>query len=73
MTTLSTDLSKDADTIRAASGEQPLALVSVVSATLLTAQDQVSSAVETLKGVEVKGELQDAFDQAPVCSAFPSL
>jgi hypothetical protein len=73
LTGLSTALSKDADTIRAASGEQPLALVSVVSSTLLVAQDQVASAVETLKGVEVEGELQDAFDQAPVCDAFSNL
>jgi hypothetical protein len=70
---LSAALSKDAETIRAASDDGLLNHVSVVSSTLLDAQDQVKTAVAELKSADAKGELSDAFAQAPACDSFPNL
>jgi hypothetical protein len=70
---LSASLQENAQTIQEANTDSLLAAVSVVSTTLLDAQDQVSAAVEQLKVVNARGELEIAFSQAPACSAFPNL
>ncbi len=73
LTDLSTALSNDAEAIRASSADGLLEHVSVVSTTLLAAQDHVKAAVDQLKAADAKGEVSAAFSQAPACDAFPNL
>jgi hypothetical protein len=70
---LSASLHENAQTIQEANTDSVLSAVSVVSTTLLDAQDEISAAVEQLKVVNTRGELEIAFSQAPACAAFPSL
>jgi hypothetical protein len=68
---LATALEKHASTVEdAIAGSSALNALSVVSSTLLTAQGQVSSAVEELKQLDAKGELSDAFSKAPSCESL---
>src|SRR3954468_1374756 len=73
LTDLSSALSKDAEAIRAAGADGLLEHMSVVSTTLLAAQDHVKAAVDQLEAADAKGELSDAFSQAPACDAFSNL
>jgi hypothetical protein len=73
LTDLSSALSTDADAIRDSGADGLLEHVSVVSTTLLSAQDQVKAAVDQLKAADAKGEVSAAFSQAPACAAFPNL
>jgi hypothetical protein len=67
---LATSLKQDAQKISDASSGSVLEAVSVVSTTLVTARDQVSAAVDELEKVDAKGELKDAFAQAPSCASL---
>ena len=67
--TLSTQLDDDLNTIKSISGSSLLEGVSTASATLVTAQKQITSAFDQLKGLDPKGELGDAFSQASSCSS----
>ena len=46
--------------------------VSVVTSTLATAGQQVSSTLTGLQGVGAKGELESAFKAAPSCQSLPA-
>jgi|tagenome__1003787_1003787.scaffolds.fasta_scaffold20929028_2 hypothetical protein len=63
-------LQHDAETIADASSGSALEAVSVVSTTLVTARDEVASAVDELEKVDAKGELKTAFETAPACVAL---
>src|SRR4051794_10662819 len=73
LTDLSSALSKDAEAIRDAGADGLLEHMSVVSTTLLQAQDQVKTAVDQLEAADAKGEVSAAFAQAPACDAFSNL
>jgi hypothetical protein len=68
--TLSSQLDTDATTIKSALSSGLLAGVSTISATLVTAQKQITTAFDQLKGLDPKGELGDAFSQASSCSSL---
>ena len=68
--TLSTQLDDDLNTIKSISGSSLLEGVSTASATLVTAQKQITTAFDQLKGLDPKGELGDAFSQASSCSSL---
>ena len=57
-------------TIKSASDSGLLSGISTASATLATAQKQITTAFDQLKGLDPKGELGDAFSQASSCSSF---
>jgi hypothetical protein len=67
---LVTSLNHDAETIADASSGSVLEAVSVVSTTLVTARDEVASAVDELEKIDAKGELKTAFATAPSCVAL---
>jgi hypothetical protein len=73
---LSTQLSKNVNKIQEALKPNPssaanaLATLSTVSATLATMAHNLSLAAANLKQANVKGEVQQAFQQAPACKAF---
>ena len=67
---LSASLKQDAQKIADASSGSVLEAVSVVSTALVTARDQVAAAVDELEKVDAKGELKDAFAQAPSCASL---
>jgi hypothetical protein len=71
--TLATQLQDGADKIAAASSGSTLNTISVVSSTLITAQDQLKTAITQLKQLDAKGELQSAFKQAPACANVSGL
>src|SRR3954452_1153184 len=73
LTDLSSALSKDAEAIRDSAADGLLEHMSVVSTTLLDAQDHVKAAVDQLEAADAKGELSAAFAQAPACDAFSNL
>ena len=69
---LSSELRTNADTIQTARDGASdisgiLSAVATVGATLVTMQSQVSSTFNSLKQLDVKGELQTAFQQASAC------
>jgi hypothetical protein len=68
--TLSSQLNEDANTIKSASGSGLLTGISTASAALVTAQQQITTAFDQLKGLDAKGELGDAFSQASACSSL---
>jgi hypothetical protein len=68
--TLSSNLKTDMSTIQDAAGAGGLQAISGITAGLATAQTQITSAVTTLKGLDAKGELSDAFAQAPSCASL---
>jgi chromosome segregation ATPase len=73
---LSTQFSKNVNKIQQAlkatpsSAANALATLSTVSATLATMAQNLSLAAANLKQANVKGEVQQAFKQAPACKAF---
>lgn len=69
---LASQLEKDAQAIADATAESSSALtaISAVSATLVTAKDQIRSAYDDLKQIDAKGELQEAFSTAPACETL---
>jgi membrane-associated HD superfamily phosphohydrolase len=68
--TLSSQLSDDADAVKSASSSSLLTAISTASATLATAQKQITTAFDELKGLDPKGELGDAFSQASSCASL---
>jgi hypothetical protein len=68
--TLSSQLDDDINTIKSASGSGLLTGISTATATLATAQKQITTAFDQLKGLDPKGELGDAFSQASSCSSL---
>lgn len=69
--TLSTNLGTDTTTIQDAAGTG-VQRISAVTGALATAQTQVTTALTSLQGVDAKGELSDAFAQAPACASMTS-
>jgi hypothetical protein len=67
---LASSLGEVAQTIEDATSGTVLSAVSTVSTALVTAQGQITTALDQLKKADAKGELQDAFSKAPACSAF---
>jgi hypothetical protein len=68
--TLSSQLDTDVSTIKSATSSSLLTGVSTITATLATAQKQITTAFDQLKGLDAKGELGDAFSQASSCSSL---
>jgi hypothetical protein len=69
---LAADLRKQADTVNVATQADTGALeaVSVVSTALVTAGNHVKTALDDLRQLEPKGELEQAFSTAPSCSSL---
>ncbi len=72
---LSTDLEADVksvqDAVDGASGISGLvSAIPVITSTLVTAKDQVSSTISDLQSLDAKGELQSAFKQASSCAKY---
>ena len=69
---LASQLQKDAQAISDATGgsSSALTVISEVSTTLVTAKGQITSAVDDLKQIDAKGELQEAFTTAPACKSL---
>jgi len=71
---LASDLEDDANAIKeATSGSSALSAISAVSSTLVTAQDQVKSAIDDLDSLGAKSELQQALADAEACDSVPGL
>ncbi len=70
--TLSTNLNKDVSTIQDAAGSGLLKGASTITTTLTTVQSQITTAFNQLKGLDAKGELSQAFSDAPSCSSLKS-
>jgi hypothetical protein len=69
--TTGTDAIKDAvDGVSSISGI--VGAVATIGTTLATMQSQVTTTYTTLKGLDAKGELQDAFEQASACQQLSS-
>jgi len=68
--TLSSQLDADVSAVKSASQSGLLTGISTASATLVTAQKQITTAFDQLKGLDPKGELGDAFSQASSCSSL---
>lgn len=70
---LNDDSKKIQDAIdNASGGSGVLNAVSVVSSTLVTMGNQVSSTFADLKNIDAKGELENAFKQADSCQSLTS-
>ena len=70
--TLSTNLNNDMSTIQDATGSGLLKGASTITATLATVQTQITTAFNQLKSLDAKGELSQAFSDAPSCSSLKS-
>jgi hypothetical protein len=73
--TLADELSTDADTIKSAlndisSGSGIAAAVSTITTTAQKMGTQAQTAVNNLKGLDAKGELKSAFENAPNCKTL---
>ena len=68
--TLSSQLDANVTTIQSATGSGLLAGISKATGALATAQTQITTAFDQLKGLDAKGELGDAFSQASSCSSL---
>ena len=68
--TLATQLDTDSSTIQGATEDSVLAGVAAATGALATAQAQIKTAFSTLKGLDAKGELGQAFAQASSCSSL---
>jgi hypothetical protein len=64
---LSTSLKEDANAIQDAGGGTARSAISAVGTTLVTAQSQISQAIDKLQQLDVESELKDAFSQAASC------
>ncbi len=74
---LSSDLSDGVDQIQGSINDVSgasgvMAAVSSVSGTLATMQQQISSAFTSLKNLDAKGKLTQAFSDAPACAPYTS-
>ena len=74
---LSSDLTTSTESIRdAVDGVSSISgivgAVATIGTTLATMQSQVTTTDTTLKGLDAKGELQDAFEQASACQQLSS-
>jgi hypothetical protein len=67
---LNASLRKDVNDITAAKGESVAQRLATATAALTSAKSQVTAAVSDLKGLDAKGELGNAFSQAPSCSSL---
>lgn len=69
---LATELDADSQAIKNAksSSNGTIATVSAVTASLSKMGDQISSTFTTLQGLDAKGELSDAFKNAPSCKSL---
>jgi hypothetical protein len=68
--TLSDQLNSDLDTVKAADGTGLVQSLSTVTGALATAQTQIQTAFNQLKGLDAQGELSDAFEQASACESL---
>jgi hypothetical protein len=68
--TLSNQLNTDLDTVKGASGGGLVQSLSTVTGALSSAQSQVKTAFDQFQGLDVKGELSDAFKQASACQSL---
>ena len=68
--TLSTNLDKDVSTIQDAAGSGLLKGASTITTTLTTVQSELTTAFNELKSLDAKGELSQAFSDAPSCSSL---
>ncbi len=68
--TLATQLDEDVSKLKSASDSGVLAGISTATGALATAQTQITTAFHTLEGLDVQGELGDAFSQASSCSSL---
>jgi hypothetical protein len=68
--TLSGQLQSDLDTVKNASDQGLVQSLSVVTTALATAQTQITTAFNDLKGLDAQGELSDAFKQASSCDSL---
>jgi phage-related protein len=64
---LSSSLKEDANAIQDAGGGSARSAIAVVGTTLVTAQSQISAAIDKLQQLDVESELKDAFSQASAC------
>ena len=70
-TDLSADMTKVQDAVDGASGVSGIvSAVSVISSTLVTAGNQVSSTISGLQSLDAKGELESAFKQSSSCTTL---
>jgi hypothetical protein len=70
--TLSSQLEADVTSVQSATDSGVLAGISKATGALATAQTQITTAYNQLKGLDAKGELGDAFSQASSCSSLTS-
>jgi hypothetical protein len=68
--TLSGQLQSDLDTVKNAGGQGLVQSLSTVTTALATAQTQITTAFNELKGLDAQGELSDAFKQASSCDSL---
>ena len=68
--TLSGQLQSDLDTVKNAGDQGLVQSLSTVTTALATAQTQITTAFNELKGLDAQGELSDAFKQASSCDSL---
>ena len=70
--TLSGQLQTGLDTVKDAGDQGLVQSLSTVTTALATAQTQIKTAFDQLKGLDAQGELSDAFKQASACDSLRS-
>ena len=70
--TLSGQLQTGLDTVKNAGDQGLVQSLSTVTTALATAQTQIKTAFDQLKGLDAQGELSDAFKQASACDSLRS-
>jgi hypothetical protein len=68
--TLSSQLQTGLDTVKNASDQGLVQSLSTVTTAVATAQTQIKTAFNELKGLDAQGELSDAFKQASSCDSL---
>lgn len=68
--TLASGLDKDVSTIKDAATNGVVSGIPAITSALTTAQSQITTAFNDLKGLDPAGELGTAFSQAPPCASF---
>ncbi len=68
--TLSSNLDNDVSTIQDAAGSGLLQGASTITTTLTKVQSELTTAFDQLKSLDAKGELSQAFSDAPSCSSL---
>lgn len=70
-TDITADMAKIEDAVDGASGAAGvLSAVQVISSTLATAGEQVSSTISSFQDIDAKGELESAFEEAESCQGL---